>query len=131
MNKEVDAAITSLADFASILQSGVARGIVELSAVRNKSYPDVPTIKEFGLGDEFLTGSFVAIVAPAGMPAEIVLKLENAFKAAITSEDFTNWGTSMGVTAHFLGGEELDAYIKRLQDKDFAALDELKSQGVL
>lgn len=131
MNKEVDAAITSLADFASILQSGVARGIVELSAVRNKAYPDVPTIKEFNLGDEFLTGSFVAIVAPAGMPAEIVLKLENAFKAAITSEDFTNWGTSMGVTAHFLGGEELDAYIKRLQDKDFASLDELKSQGIL
>jgi tripartite-type tricarboxylate transporter receptor subunit TctC len=131
INKEVDAAITSLADFASILQSGVARGIVELSAVRNKTYPEVPTIKEFGLGDEFLTGSFMAIVGPAGMPAAIIQKLENAFETAITSDEFTNWGTAMGLTPHFLSGEALDAYIKQIQDKDFVSLDELKNQGIL
>lgn len=131
LNKEVEAVITSLGDFASILQSGTCRGLIELSAERNKAYPDVPTIKDFGLGDEFLTGSFVAIVAPAGVSPEIASALENAFKAAITSEEFVSWAASNGVTAHFLTGSDCESYIKQIQEKDFSILDNLKNQGII
>jgi tripartite-type tricarboxylate transporter receptor subunit TctC len=131
LNKEVEAVITSLGDFAAILSAGTCRGLIELSAERNKAYPDVPTIKDFGLGDEFLTGSFVAIVAPAGISSEIASALENAYKTAITSEEFVSWTTSNGITAHFLSGSDCEAYIKQVQKKDFAVLDELKSQGLL
>jgi tripartite-type tricarboxylate transporter receptor subunit TctC len=131
LNREVEAVITSLGDFAAILNSGTCRGLIELSAERNKAYPDVPTIKDFGLGDEFLTGSFVVIIAPAGVSPEIASALENAFKTAITSEEFVSWASSNGITAHFLSGSDCEAYIKQVQKKDFSILDELKNQGIL
>ncbi|NCB27431.1 MAG: tripartite tricarboxylate transporter substrate binding protein, partial [Bacteroidia bacterium] len=58
LNGEVDAAITSLGDFAPILNSGDAVGVVEFSTVRNAGYPTVPTSKELGLSDSLLSGSF-------------------------------------------------------------------------
>lgn len=131
LNKEVEAVITSLGDFASILNSGTCRGLIELSAERNKAYPDVPTLRDFGLGDEFLTGSFVAIIAPAGIAPEIASALETAFKTAITSEEFGSWAASNGVTARFLSGSDCEAYIKQVQEKDFAILDALKNQGII
>jgi tripartite-type tricarboxylate transporter receptor subunit TctC len=131
LNKEVEAVITSLGDFSAILKSGTCRGLIELSAERNKAYPDVPVLKDYGLGNEFLTGSFVAIIAPAGIKPEIALALENAFKSAITSEEFVSWAISNGITARFLPGVECEAYITRIQQKDFAILDGLKAQGLL
>jgi tripartite-type tricarboxylate transporter receptor subunit TctC len=131
LNKEVEAVITSLGDFAAILKSGTCRGLIELSAERNKAYPDVPTIKDFGLGDEFLTGSFVAIIAPAGISPEIASALENAFKTAIANEEFVSWAASNGITAHFLSGSDCETYIKQVQKKDFSILDELKKQGII
>jgi tripartite-type tricarboxylate transporter receptor subunit TctC len=131
LNKEVEAVITSLGDFSSILKSGTCKGLIELSSERNKAYPDVPVLKDYGLGDEFLTGSFVAIVAPAGIAPEIASALENSFKTAIASDEFVTWATSNGITARFLSGAECEAYIKQVQQKDFAILDDLKAQGLL
>jgi tripartite-type tricarboxylate transporter receptor subunit TctC len=131
LNREVEAVITSLGDFSAILKSGTCKGLIELSSERNKAYPDVPVLKDYGLGDEFLTGSFVALIAPAGITPEIASALESAFKTAITSDEFVNWATSNGITAHFLSGTECETYIKQVQQKDFAILDELKSQGLL
>jgi tripartite-type tricarboxylate transporter receptor subunit TctC len=131
LNKEVEAVITSLGDFAAILKSGTCKGLIELSAERNKAYPDVPVLKDYGLGDEFLTGSFVAIVAPAGIKPEVASALENAFKTAVSSNEFVSWATSNGITARFLTGAECEAYVKRVQQKDFAVLDGLKAQGLL
>jgi tripartite-type tricarboxylate transporter receptor subunit TctC len=131
LNREVEAVITSLGDFAAILNSGTCRGLIELSAERNKAYPGVPTARDFGLGDEFLTGSFVAIIAPAGIPPETALALENAFKDAITSGEFVDWASSNGISARFLAGGDCEAYIKQVQQKDFSILDELKNQGLI
>jgi tripartite-type tricarboxylate transporter receptor subunit TctC len=131
LNKEIDAAITSLGDFAPLLQSGDARGLIEFSTTRNLAYPTVPTSTELGLGEDVLSSSFLAIAVPAGTPAEYIQKLEGAIQKAAASKEFLDWTASVGVTARFLAGSELDQFIKTTQTRDFAALDELKKQGVL
>jgi tripartite-type tricarboxylate transporter receptor subunit TctC len=53
---------------------------------RNSSIPDVPTVKEQGFDVAPL--SIGGLVAPAGLPADIKSKLENACKVAMQSEAF-------------------------------------------
>ncbi|WP_302889595.1 tripartite tricarboxylate transporter substrate binding protein [uncultured Acidaminococcus sp.] len=131
LNGEVDMAITSLGDFASLLASGDCKGIVEFSSQRNQTYPDVPTALELGMDKSFLSGSFLAIVVPKKTSDEVVNYLNDAFKEAVESNDFKEWTKTVGVTAHYMGPKEVEAYVKDMQKKDFKALDELKAQGIL
>lgn len=131
LNKEIDAAITSMGDFASLLNSGDAVALVEFSNQRNAAYPDVPTILELGYDDSLLSSSFIGMACPKDTPAEIVTALENAFEKAVTSQEFVDWCDSIGVQAAFMKGQELQDYIKGVQEGEFAALDQLKEAGIL
>ncbi len=131
MNKEVDAAITSMGDFSSLLNSGEAIALCEFSTERNAAYPDVPTILELGYGEELLSSSFIGMACPAGTPQEIVDKLTDAFEQAATSQEFKDWAATIGVQAAFMKGAELQEYISGVQASEFAALDSLKAEGLI
>ncbi len=131
LNGEVDAAVTSLGDFAALLESGDAIGVCEFSSTRNLAYSDVPTCIELGMDENFLSGSFLAITVPAETPDDIVSYLEGVFKTAVESKEFIDWTATVGVTAHYMNSAEITEYVKNLQEKDFKALDELKEQGLI
>lgn len=131
LNGEVDAAVTSLGDFSALLESGDAIGVCEFSSSRNLAYSDVPTCIELGMDESFLSGSFLAITAPAETPDEIVSYLEGVFKTAVESQEFIDWTATVGVTAHYMNSAEVTEYVKNLQAKDFKALDALKEQGLI
>ena len=131
LNGEVDAVVSSLGDFAPILQSGDAIGIIEFSEVRNATYPDVPTCREIGLPEDFISGSFIIIAGPKGLSDDVKTKLVDAFKQAATSEEFTEWAKTTGITPSWLEGEELLEYCNELKAKDFEALDVLKAEGLM
>lgn len=131
LNGEVDAALTSLGDFASLLGTGDAIGICEFSSVRNAAYPDVPTCLELGMDESMLSGSFIFIAAPAETPDEIVQYLQDEFQKAVESEEFVEWTATVGVTPHYMSSADLKTFIADLQEKDFKALDDLKAQGLL
>ena len=130
-NKEVDAAITSLGDFAPLLNSGDAVGIIEFSTDTNQAYPEVPTSTEMGLSSKLLSGSFLSIAVPVETPDEIKAKIVDAYRDAVTSDEFVNWTKTVGVSPAFMEGQELDDFISGVQESEFAALDELKKKGVL
>ena len=131
LSGEVDVAITSLGDFAALLQSGDAIGVCEFSSTRNLTYPDCPTCLELGMDESFLSGSFLAITVPAETPDEIVAYLEAAFKTAVESQEFIDWTATVGVTAHYMNSAEITEYCKNLQVRDFAVLDDLKARGLI
>lgn len=131
LNGEVDAAVTSLGDFAALLESGDAIGVCEFSSTRNLAYSDVPTCLELGMTEDMLSGSFLAITVPAETPDEVVTYLEGVFKTAVESQEFIDWTATVGITAHYMNSAELTEFVKNLQEKDFKALDELKAQGLI
>ena len=131
LSGEVDIILSSLGDFNAILNSGEAVGLVEFSEVRNAAYPDVPTCLELGMDESFLSGSFIYFAAPAETPDEIVSYLEGECKKVVEGQDFIDWCTSIGVTPSFQPGAEIPGFVADLQAKDFAALDELKAQGIM
>ncbi len=131
LNGEVDCIVSSLGDFAPIIQSGDAIGILEFSEVRNPTYPDVPTAKEIGLPDEFISGSFIIIAGPKGLPEDVKTKLVDSFRQAATSQEFADWAATVGITPSWMEGDELLEYCNQLKENDFAALDVLKEQGLI
>jgi len=78
------------ADFAVMLpqvKGGKVRGLAVTSAKRSPAVPELPTVNEaLGLKDYELIAYF-AVFAPAGTPADIVNKLNQAVNAAANSKE--------------------------------------------
>jgi tripartite-type tricarboxylate transporter receptor subunit TctC len=67
--------------FAPYVASGKLRLLATFGESRSKRWPDVPTMKELGLGVVAL--SPYGIVGPRGLPSAVVQTLHDAFKAAM------------------------------------------------
>lgn len=67
--------------FAPYVESGRLRLLATFGEHRSKRWPDVPTMKELGLG--VVAMSPYGIVGPQGLPGAIVATLHEAFKAAM------------------------------------------------
>ena len=114
LSDEVDVALTSLGDFANLIDDGTVRGLVEFSDTKNPTY-DVPTSEESGI--DLLNGSFIVIAAPAGTPDE----------AAYDSDEFQSWIAKIGVTPNWMGSEDVTQWADATAQGLFAEMDALKA----
>ncbi|MDO6587245.1 tripartite tricarboxylate transporter substrate binding protein [Salipiger sp. 1_MG-2023] len=128
LSGEVNVVLTSLGDFANLIEDGSARGIVEFSDAKNPTY-DVPTAEEAGI--DLLNGSFIVLAAPAGTPDDVVAALEAAYEQAYNTDEFQDWLATMGVTPNWLAGDALDDWADETAQGLFTQMDMLVENGVL
>jgi tripartite-type tricarboxylate transporter receptor subunit TctC len=84
MGGHVSAAVSPLPGVTPFIKSGRLRPVAVTSAKRLASYPDVPTVAESGMpGFELL--SWYGLWGPAGMPKDVVDKLNAAVAKAVQS----------------------------------------------
>ena len=84
MGGHVSAAVSPLPGVSPFIKSGRLRPVAVTSAKRLASYPNVPTVAESGMpGFELL--SWYGIWGPAGMPKDVVDKLNAAVAKAVQS----------------------------------------------
>jgi tripartite-type tricarboxylate transporter receptor subunit TctC len=126
LSGEVDVVVTSLGDFAPLIQSGEAKGVMEFSEARNPTYSDVPTTKEAGL--DLQIGSFILLAVPAGTPEDAKTALTDAYKAAYESDEFQSWVSDIGVTPSWIAGEEADTWVEQTQAELFELMDEMEGK---
>jgi tripartite-type tricarboxylate transporter receptor subunit TctC len=69
-----------------LIQGGQIRGIAAMSTYRLSELPNLPTVIEQGFPD-FDGSSFVALLGPAGLPADIVQKLNAVVNDWIRSDE--------------------------------------------
>jgi tripartite-type tricarboxylate transporter receptor subunit TctC len=74
---------------------GRLRALAVTSTTRWHELPDVPTMEESGFAG-FPQGSWTAVVAPAGTPAEIVTKLNAAINEGLGSPELRDGLTRLG-----------------------------------
>lgn len=67
--------------FAPFVDGGQLRLLVTFGAQRTKRWPQVPTLKELGLG--IVANSPYGLAGPAGLPSDVVRVLHDAFRAAM------------------------------------------------
>ena len=77
---------------------------------RLKALPDVPTVKETGVADT-VSGLWVGIMGPAGMPKEAVTRINEAVNGYLKSEAAQKVADALGMS--ILGGtpEEMKSYM--------------------
>ena len=103
---EVQVAFQGLATVSGLAKSGKLRIIGVTTAQRLPQFPDVPTVSESGLpGFEF--NSWATVVAPAGIPRDIVARLNAEIVKALAAPDVREKLLAQGLTPRGSTAEEL------------------------
>jgi len=98
------------------IKQGKARALAVTSTKRVPSLPDVPTFEEAGLkGMDAAT--FTGILAPAGTPKEILVRVSTALSTVLQDRGVIEKFDAMGAEARGTTPEEFQAYLQREYDK--------------
>jgi len=100
----VQAIAPSTGPTASYIKSGDVRYLVFFGQKRDPSYPDVPTIKEKGMGH--YGGSQAMFAGPKGIPKEISEKITQSIKEAMGSQEIKDIFTKIGWEHEYYPPEE-------------------------
>lgn len=98
------------------VRGGKLRALAVTTLERSPLFPDVPTLHESGLaGYEDVTWN--GIVAPAGVPREIVLKLNGEIRKIMANPEFVKRYAERGIDMRAsVSPEEFTAYIRSEAD---------------
>jgi len=98
-----------LATYPSV-KSGRLRGLAVSAAKRVPSAPELPTVAESGLPG-FETGSYQGVLAPAGTPRDIVVKLNAELTRVLNTQDMKDMLAKQGTEVRAGPPEALGAFV--------------------
>ena len=94
------------------MRAGKIRGLAVSSSKRSAAAPELPTLDESGLKG-FAEGGQHGIVAPAGIPKDILTKLHGAIVAAMRAPEVANHLANEGSAVVANSPDEFRALIRR------------------
>jgi len=97
MAGHVDMLFASILETSGYVKTGKLRALAVTSAQRSPAMPDVPTLAELGVPNAE-SGSWVALLAPAGTPQALVDKIAADVKEAVATEDMRKALIAQGAT---------------------------------
>ena len=110
MGGHIPAVSTTLSTAATQIKAGKARALALSSAARLPDYPDVPTFAESGFPNIVGTVWF-SLSGPAGMPQEIVDKLNAEVRRALELSDVRTRLRHDGIVPNRLDAKEFTAFV--------------------
>ena len=110
MGGHIPAVSTTLTTASTQIKAGKARALAISSAARLPDYPDVPTFAESGYPDIIGTVWF-SLSGPAGMPPEIVAKLNAEVRRAMETSEVRERLKHDGVVPNRLDAKEFTAFV--------------------
>ena len=87
---QVDLSFDNLASASANIKSGRLRALAVTTAARASAMPDLPSIAEAGRGlglGGFDVGTWFGLFGPAGLPSEMLARLNKAFVAALDAPE--------------------------------------------
>jgi tripartite-type tricarboxylate transporter receptor subunit TctC len=111
MQGRIDLSVSTIPPTLPHIREGKLRALATMSEKRNASLPEVPTVAEAGVpGCE--AALWTAVVVPAGVPADIVKRLNAAVLAAVAAPEVQRALTIQGVDPDPGAPEAVSARIK-------------------
>jgi len=111
----IEAVTISPAEVLTQVKAGELKTLAVLATDRSDSMPDVPTFNEAGY--DVAVGVWRGIDAPAGTPAEVIEKLQEAFLKAAKEQEFITFMENNGLGIVLKGSEDYHKMVKK--DNDF------------
>jgi tripartite-type tricarboxylate transporter receptor subunit TctC len=96
-------------DWPPFVQSGQLRVLATHGEKRSPYFPDTPCLKELGYG--FVSETVHAVIGPAGLPQDVVKKLEAAFKKGTESPDFKKVVTQLYLTDRYMDSKQFGQHL--------------------
>jgi tripartite-type tricarboxylate transporter receptor subunit TctC len=93
------------------IRGGKVRAVALASKQRNPAVPDVPTMGEWGVND-FEVGTWSALIAPKGVPAEVVQKINAAVAAVLADPALRQRLIDDGAEVQTMTPPELGAFMR-------------------
>ena len=91
----LDMAVAGLGGTVPAIQSGRLRAIAMTGGTRSGSLPQVPTMAELAVPG-FEAAVYWGVVGPAGMPPEIVEKVNTALRTLVQNPEVRNYWMTQG-----------------------------------
>jgi tripartite-type tricarboxylate transporter receptor subunit TctC len=92
----LDVMIIPLPESIGLIRSGKLKALALASSERSALIPEIPTTKEAGLSD-FELGSWYGLLAPAGTPNDVILKLNGVAQQALLEKGVKDTFKSQGI----------------------------------
>ena len=98
------------------VKAGKLKALAVTGAKRDPQLPDVPSVRELGLGAMESAG-FQGLVGPAGMPKEVVDKLAAELAKVLAQPELKAKFSASGSEVHFAGPQEFASFVKAENEK--------------
>jgi tripartite-type tricarboxylate transporter receptor subunit TctC len=106
----------NISDVITQVKAGRLNAIAVTTPKRSEVVPEVPTLAESGFPD-FSFSTWQAIVGPAGMPPEVVRRLNAEIVKAMATKEMKDRFLSFGTDAETSTPEELGRFLKAEVEK--------------
>ncbi len=110
-----------------LIKAGKIRALAQTGKARSAHLPDVPTFNEAGLAAFDLTATW-GLLAPAGVPAPIVAKLNDALVRAVNDPGLRDSLLAQGITPDPGSAQQFGAVLASETDRLSRLIDEAKIQ---
>ncbi len=107
---EVDMMFENLPSVMGQIQGGSVSALAVTTRTRNKTIASVPTLAESGLPD-FDVSAWYGVAAPAGTPAAVIARLEQALDRVTRDADIARNMASRGADVSFLNAQQTGAFM--------------------
>ncbi len=113
LSGQVDLSFPTLSAALPHVKAGSLRALAVTDTARSPLLPEVPTLREAGVAD-FQFSQWLALLAPAGTPPDVVMRVNGALRQALNSPDvrekfrtqaFESFITSPEQAGKFIAGE--------------------------
>ncbi len=110
------------------VQSGKLRALALANGKRIDGAPDLPSTAELGYPD-ILSGSISGLIGPAGMPKEVIDKLNESTRQALRNAQFISLLAKQGTATASSSPEEFRAAVAAEYDKWGKIMSKLRTQA--
>ena len=107
---QVDMSFPTLSAALPHVKSGTLRALGVTSTTRSAQLPDVPTLREAGVKD-FQFTQWLALLAPAGTPPQVVTRLNSSLNAALNTKELKDKFEQQGFDAFATTPEEAGRFL--------------------
>jgi tripartite-type tricarboxylate transporter receptor subunit TctC len=107
---EVDMMFENLPSVIGQIQGGAVKALAVTTRTRSKSLANVPTLAESGFKD-FDVSSWYGLAAPAGTPAAVIARIEQALEKVARDPDIVRTMESRGAEVGLLNAQAMSAFM--------------------
>lgn len=118
--------ISATSTILPFVESKKFRVLAVAGSERSPDFPGIPTLKESGYPVEM--ASPLGVGGPAGMPADIVAKLDTSIREVLQDPEFIKQARVLGVELAYRGPKEYTAWAKETYAKEKTIISRLANQ---